>query len=705
MTADRVAKWERFFRENYKPEILSLSSQYPEKRSLVVSYKEIDRYDTKLAMNLIDKPTDEFYFAEEAIKNILPPDAKFPIHFRVIELPLKPLSKIEIRELRSKHLGKLVAIEGLIRKATEVRPKLEDAAFKCLRCGHITRVLQEEMTYKEPLECSKEDGGCGRGSATTRFKLLIEEGEEGKSRFIDTQKLEIQESPEGLKGGAQPQRISGYVEDDLTGVLTPGDRVILNGILKNRQRALRGLQGKSTIFDIFLQVNSIEMQEHEFEEIEISEKDEKEIIKLSKDENIYSKLVNSIAPSIHGLSIEKEALVLQLFSGVEKDLPDGTRIRGDIHILLVGDPGTAKSQILRYIKELAPRGIYASGKSTSAAGLTATAVRDEFGEGRWTLEAGALVLADKGIACIDEIDKMTEQDRGSMHEAMEQQCISVAKAGITATLQARCAILAAANPKLGRFEEHEYISQQIDLDPPLLSRFDIIFSLTDKPDEIKDSELAAHILRMHKTGEIMKRKELVGEGYKDDEVKRMIKKIEPEIPPELLRKYIAYSKTRIAPVMDDEVFEILQQYYVKIRKEGSEVGAVASTPRQLEALTRLAEASARVRLSDTVKKEDADRAIKIVEYFLRRIAGAGGKFDIDIIATGIAHSQRERIKTILDIIQELEGKEGASEIDIIERATHMGFDEEKVKEDIARLKSDGHIYEPKGGKRRYRVVI
>jgi len=196
---------------------------------------------------------------------------------------------------------------------------------------------------------------------------------------------------------------------------------------------------------------------------------------------IYDNVKRSIAPSIYGYDEVKEALALQLFSGVSKGLPDGTRIRGDIHILLVGDPGIAKSQLLRYISKLSPRGIYTSGKSSTSAGLTATAVKDELGDGRWTIEAGALVLADKGIACIDEMDKMRSEDRSALHEAMEQQTISVAKAGVMATLKSRCALLAAANPKFGRFDKFEGIAQQINLSPALMSRFDLIFVLTDEP--------------------------------------------------------------------------------------------------------------------------------------------------------------------------------------------------------------------------------
>ena len=461
-----ISLWEKFFLDHYKTEIENIALSYPEKRSLYVDYWNVDRVDPGLAENLITNPYPTIYNAEEALKNIeVSTGERLRLHFRVFNLP--DLHRVGIRKLRSVHLGKLIAIEGLVKKVTEVRPKLQVGAFQCQKCGAIIKLEQEEDIIKEPAECYEDQGGCGRSSS---FKLLA-----SLSEFIDFQKVELQESPEGLRGGAQPERISVYLEDDLVGDIAPGDRVIVNGILHSHQRR-RGTY-RLTAFDKILSAISIEKQELAFEEVEVTEEDEKEILRVSKDPQIYEKIRKSIAPTIYGMEVEKDALTLQLFGGVAKNMPDGTRIRGDIHVLLVGDPGTAKSQILTYISKLAPRSIYASGRASSAAGLTAAAVRDEFGEGHWTLEAGALVLADMGIAAIDEIDKMSDSDRSALHQAMEQQEISVAKAGINATLKSRCALLAAANPKLGRFDEYLPIHEQINMPPALLSRFDLIFSI------------------------------------------------------------------------------------------------------------------------------------------------------------------------------------------------------------------------------------
>jgi replicative DNA helicase Mcm len=739
MNLSTLAKlWRDFIQEYYRKEVLDIANSFPEKRSLLVSYKDLEVFDPELAAYLLEKPNSAIYAAETAIRDSMPPDVKAEVrkgvHFRVKDLPPKPLALTEVRELRAKHIGKLVAVTGLVRKATQVKPKLTDAVFQCARCLAVIREPQFDTVFKEPLECYRDQGGCGKSAASTRFILLTndltlfrkpvqpadtaaqaEEGEpqsppdaaskDLRSIFIDTQKIEIQESPEGLRGGDQPERLTAYAEDDLCKKISPGDKVVLNGVLRSQQKSTG--QVKSTFFDWYLEVNSIELEEHEFEDVEITPEEEERILKLAHNKEIYQLIIGSIAPTIYGMDIEKEALALQMFGGVPKVLPDGTRIRGDIHVLLVGDPGTAKSQLLRYITRIVPRGIYASGKASTAAGLTAAAVHDEFGEGRWTLEAGALVLADKGLAAVDELDKMSEQDSSSMHEAMEQQMISIAKAGITATLQSRCSILAAANPKEGRFDEHSYLVDQIDLAPTLLSRFDVIFPLTDKPDQKKDAALASHIVSTHLAGEIaMYRKNVQDRKFSKEEEKRAMRKVEPDIMPDFLRKYIAYAKSRVFPVMTKEVMEIVQEYYVNIRAQAKssegEGGGIPMTPRQIEALIRLSEASARVRLSNEVVAEDADRAKRIVEYFLKKVASEGGRVDIDAIMTGTTHVQRERIHTIIDIIEELDEGRGVTEEEVLRRTKSENIPEDKVKRDIQRLYSDGRLFMPSSD--RYKVA-
>jgi replicative DNA helicase Mcm len=670
--------------------VSAIADLYPDVRSVYVDFSEVERFDPDLANYTLMNPTLSLKSAEDALKRMVSHTLTEPfVHFRIKSLPHD--SRVEIRKLRAKHLGTFVSIEGLVRKATEVRPKVTVAEFECVRCRHRTTVIQEGMQFREPLECSKDDGGCGRGTGSTRFKLLTD-----PSKFVDTQKIEMQEPPEGLRGGAQPERLVGFIEDDLSGRISPGDRLILNGILRSQQK---GTQVKSTLFEINIDVNSIEYEEHEYEEIMITPEDELRIREFSTSADVFEKIIASISPTIYGYSQEKEALALQLFGGVSKVMDDGTRIRGDIHIALIGDPGTAKSQILRYMALLAPRGIYTSGKASSAAGLTAAAVKDEFGEGRWTLEAGALVLADKGLACIDELDKMNDQDRSSIHESLEQGTISVAKAGITATLQSRCAVLGAANPKYGRFDENRNIADQIDLPPALLSRFDAIFTMTDRPDSEQDRKVAGHILKAHRRGEL-KLHESPEEVTEVDaaEIMRDSEGLVPAMERDFLRKYVAYSK-RLSPIMSDEAMRTLEGYYISIRKMGEgEEASVPITARQLEALIRMSEASARARLSLIVGSDDASRAIKIVEYYLSKVASEGGKRDIDLIATGTSRSQREQIYVLRSLVQQLsDERRGVSAEELIQKASSENIPEDRVRALLKRLSDAGEIYSPQPG--------
>ncbi|MBS3772619.1 MAG: minichromosome maintenance protein MCM [Candidatus Thermoplasmatota archaeon] len=681
-----VEKWERFFYDYCKEDIEEVALRYPEEKSVVLDYWTIDTHDPEMAEFLIEHPHQALKNAEEALQKMdMPVDRPIQLHLRIRNLP--DIQNIGIRYLRSEHLGMFIGADGLVKKVTEVRPKLQVAAFECLKCGAIIKVPQSGNILSEPMECPESQGGCGRKSS---FRLLTEE-----SRFIDSQKLEVQENPENLRGGAQPLRLTIYLEDDIVGDIVPGDRITVNGILHGQQRR-RGRM-KLTEFNKVMDANAIEQKEQAFEEVKISDEEEQEILDMSTDPLIYNKIRESIAPTIYGLEEEKDALALQLFGGVAKQMPDGTRIRGDMHILLVGDPGTAKSQLLRYMSLLAPRSVYTSGKSSSAAGLTASAVRsDEFGEGRWTLEAGALVLADMGIACVDELDKMEGKDRAAMHQAMEQQEISVAKAGINATLKSRCSLLGAANPKFGRFDEYASISEQINMPPALLSRFDLIFPITDVPNRGRDTELASYILQVHSAGERMEQQHQRGETVEITD-----KQIEPVINPVLLRKYIAYAKRTVFPVLTEEAMEKLKNYYVDVRARSRE--SVPFTPRQLEAFVRIAEASARIRLSDTVTVDDAQRAIDIVDHYLEKVSmdQETGELDIDIIQTGVSHSQQDRMRTLNGIIRDIAGRDDyATMDDIIRRAEEEGMTEKTVKDMLAKMRRQGTIYEPRQGKYR-----
>jgi len=1382
--------FEEFYRDYYRNEIGELAQKYPnDQKSLWVDWDDLYRFDPDLADDVRNRPEQMQDYAEEALRLYdLPVDVKLgQAHVRFHNLP----EAEDIREIRHEHHGMLIAVQGIVRKATDVRPKVTNAAFECQRCGTLTRIPQVAGDFQEPHECQ----GCERQGP---FRLNMDQSE-----FVDAQKIRVQESPEGLRGGETPQAIDVNIEDDITGEVTAGDHVRVTGVLKLDQQG--DDRNQSPMFDLYMDGIDVSIEDEQFEDMNITEEDKKEIIELSNEDDLYDKMVGAIAPSIYGYEREKLAMMLQLFSGVTKHLPDGSRIRGDLHMLLIGDPGTGKSQMLSYIQNIAPRSVYTSGKGSSSAGLcvtgdtmihtdegfrpirdlvsselpepvseetsvrkqidlqtfdrdagemqdgtasrawrmpektcrrietshgkeleasvntpvltcgtdgiewteiseveqgdhvavprydaidrsevpvreflelttekvlltddsieflreslqaefgtlrdaaaaldlsedfiylhlknrhvplekldrmldaigatredvdfdrlmirhgdsitlpetfdedlmyllglvfgdgdisldrrggnrgmvrisnsdealleraieifdakfdkrpeieyqdervpcirvnsatiarifanagmqtpkqdlaladsltvsehadafirglmdadgsvsnrddggssvllstisdelarqlqlmletygvrartrkrdrrgsyergdgyvieskhvqqfveiygadidryaeaigfdsvekqrslaeitaverrqretlpigstlatvegaagqyyqninrsedpgrsrarsmledvdlgpteplvkeavdadlrwdevvaavdtgekevfdltvpethnfvgngivthnTAAAVRDDFGDGQqWTLEAGALVLADLGIAAVDELDKMrcvtgdtlvhlgdrvarirdfaheaaddgeieqlpngrtirnvdatawtmtdaghiekrpitavheydapddlvevtletgesvtatadhpffvmedgqrvqkgaadldardtvfapsgtfyraadggsatfsdasnecrdvvrkrvetvevvssgssgkiydltvegthnfvangmiihNSEDRSAMHQALEQQEISINKAGINATLKSRCSLLGAANPKYGRFDQFEPIGEQIDLEPALISRFDLIFTVTDEPDEEEDRNLASHIIQTNYAGELhTHRTENPTSDYSQDQVDAVTEEVAPTIEPDLLRKYIAHAKTSCFPTMTEEAKTEIEDFYVDLRVQGTdEDAAVPVTARKLEALVRLSEASARIRLSDTVEKEDAERATTIARYCMEQIGvdPETGEFDADVVETGTSKSQRDRIQNLKGIISDIEEEydEGAPVDVVVERAEEVGIDESKAEHEIEKLKQKGEVYEPR----------
>ncbi len=1149
-----IDAFEQFLREYYDTQVKQLAQRYPnEQRSLRIDWEDLYRFDPDLADDFLNQPEQLQETAEEALRLYdLPIDVSLgQAHVRVSNLP--ETQSPEIREIRARDMNQLVEVRGIVRKATDVRPKIEESAFECQVCGTLNRVPQSSGDFQEPHECQ----GCERQGP---FQVNFDQSE-----FVDAQKLRIQESPEGLRGGETPQSLDVHVEDDITGEVTPGDHVSATGVLRLEQQG--DGQEKSPIFDFYMEGMTVEVEEEQFEDMDITDDDKKRILEISNADDVYEQMVGSIAPSIYGYDQEKLAMTLQLFSGVTKHLPDGSRIRGDLHMLLIGDPGTGKcvagdtrvsledgrqvtirdlvesnldspkpiddgwfdtvdipvpslqpdgsvgtqratkvwkreapdilyrvrtasgrelevtpshplfvhrdgeitaveaeslepgtfiarphtlqavaddqlavtfrrsesinavslelpeswtpslarllgyivaegyveqradnsgfvsitnndaevradarhcferlglnvterraspgkpdkeimcsagefvsflagldehlllssaeqrvpeqlfrvsievkraflkgyiegeghvstsqrelciasmsrqlltdvqtllcslgiqsqihdrkngsyrlrisgadfetyiqdigfvthrkrdaarahlgvesntnrdvvpnvdellkdlrtslslrqedlgvprssyqhyergsrnpsrdrlqsivetmgqtndhpsiatdggaisstvhhleslasgdiawdriesitaieptedwvydlevegthnyvsngifshnSQMLGYIQNIAPRSVYTSGKGSSSAGLTAAAVRDDFGDGQqWTLEAGALVLADQGIAAVDELDKMRPEDRSAMHEALEQQKISVSKAGINATLKSRCSLLGAANPKYGRFDHYEPIGEQIDLEPALISRFDLIFTVTDQPDEEKDRDLADHILTTNYAGELTtQREQLTNMEVSEAEIEAMTDQVDPVIEAELFRKYVAYAIQSCHPRMTEAAREAIRDFYVDLRSKGTDEDApIPVTARKLEALVRLSEASARVRLSDTVELADAERVIEIVRSCLQDIGvdPETGEFDADIVEAGRSKSQRDRIKNLKGLIADVEAEydDGAPVDIVLDRAEEIGMDQSKAEHEIEKLKQKGEVYEP-----------
>lgn len=664
--ADLIRGFKDFFEEKYKAELMENLSQG--RKFMPVDFSQLAGFSTELAESLLDSPEDTIRAAESAVQEIASSDEALNFRLRFTNLPKS--QKIMIRNIRSNHINKLLCVEGLVRQKSDVRPRVVAARFQCPSCGTTVIVLQLDSRFKEPLGCS-----CGRKG---KFRQISKE-------MVDAQHLSLEESPEELEGGEQPKRISIFLKEDLVSPMSekrtnPGSKVSIAGIVKEVPKFLKE-GGKSTTFDLIIEANSVEALEEDYTQITVTGEEEELIKELASGPDIFRLLINSIAPSIYGHERVKEALVLQLFGGVQKQRKDGVQTRGDIHILLVGDPGAGKSQLLKSIKVVAPKGRYVSGKGASGVGLTAAVVHDEFTRG-YSLEAGALVLANNGICMIDEFDKMSTEDRDAIHEALEQQTISVAKANIQATLLARTTVLAAANPKYGRFSLFEPIAKQIDLPPTLLNRFDLIFPMKDLPNTERDTEMARFILTLQQK----------------EEGRTSV------LDSKLLKKYISYGR-RLNPVLTEVAISEILNFYVTLRNKEqaaeAETRSVPISPRQLEALVRLAEASAKIRLSKKVTKEDARRAIELLHYCLLIVGidPGTGKLDIDIISTGVSASERSHIRIIKEIIDELSGpsKELIPIQEVVRVAREKNIRESDVDEAIESLSRHGEVFAPRRG--------
>jgi len=650
------------FFESYQKELGKFAREG--KKAVILSFHDLASFSPEFSERLLNHPEETVQILETALEET---GIISRARIRFADLPISQC--IKIREIRAKHLGQMISVTGIVRQSSEIRPQVVNAKFECPSCGTIISVLQIDKNFREPSRC-----GCGRKGG---FKLINKD-------MVDIQRIVVEESPDNLGGGEQPRRVTVFLKEDLVEPImeertTPGSKINIIGVLKEVPIPLR-TGAISVRFDLALEANNAIPLEESLNVLEISDEDEKTIKELSTDPELYKKLRESIASSVFGYDEVKDSLVLQLFGGERRQRVDGNFCRGDIHVLLVGDPGVAKSVILKFMATVAPKGRYVSGRATTAAGLTATVVKDEFLRG-WSLEAGVMVLANKGIAAIDEIEDMDEKDRSAMHEAMEQQTVSISKANVQATLRAETSVLAAGNPKFGRFDLYQPIAQQINIDPALLTRFDLIFTLKDLPERAKDEAIATHIML---------------------ERRRASAKVPLE--PEFLRKYIAYSKQHIHPELTDMAVDEIRKFYVDLRNTPTVsedlVKPIPITARQLEALVRLSEANARVRLSKKVTREDAKKAINLLKYCLMQVGYdyESKTIDIDKISSGITASQKSKIIMVREAILRLESRLGKLiPVEEVVRELAEKIDSEAVEDSLLKLKTAGDIFEPKRG--------
>jgi replicative DNA helicase Mcm len=641
--------------------------------SLIADYIDLDVANPEIAKLITYRPDETLEAFNEAVVSILR-----EIHFDYAE-EIKEKIKVRIgnytvqkglRDINAEVIDKLIGVSGMVVRSSEVKPLAKKIGYRCLNCDAINEAQLKGLSLRKPTKCIN----CSE-------KELEMDPE--NSIFTDFQLVRLQELPEDLPAGQLPHYVEVTVMDDLVDRCRPGDRVLLTGIVRIEHEQIAP-QAKTNLFRLRMEGNNIEYlgglagtkDTRTLERMAISGEDEKQIFAIAGKPDAYDKLIASFAPHIYGHEIIKEAILLLIVGSVTKKLDDGSTRRGDINIFLVGDPGTAKSEMLKYAAKIAPRGLYTSGRGTTAAGLTAAVIRDK--SGIMMLEAGAVVLGDQGLVCIDEFDKIKPEDSSSLHEVMEQQTCSVAKGGIVATLNARTSILSAANPMYGKYDVFKNITENVNLPIPLLTRFDLIYVIRDTPEREKDSRIAGHILEIHRDVEHA---------------------AQPAIEMDLFRKYLAYAK-QIEPKLTIEVINALRDYYMKMRNVDSE-GMITVTPRQLEGLIRLATARARLLLQDNVKIEDAERAIYLVQRMLET-AGVDvntGKVDLGVLH-GKPHSEISKLKLFMEVFNGISGqdKNDVEEKNFINELVKTGkFSEDEARTYIKKAMQNGQIYERRSG--------
>jgi len=560
-------------------QMMSKHSKY-----IVVDYNDLVLFPV-IESHFNENPDQILDAFSRAIKEILKerfPDyaekIKHDIRARIANFPVQR----SLRQINSEIITKMTSVSGMVVRSSEVKPLAKEVTYKCLD-KHISKfTLLDGMSLNASVKCQTPN--CKHTSLA-----IIPEA----SRFIDFQILRLQELPEDLPPGQLPHYVNVSIKQDLVDYARPGDRIVLTGIVRIEQERISGVsKSESALYRLRMDGNNVEFiggkgikSSRRTEREEISPDEEKIVKSLAKNPDIYDRLIASFAPHIKGHALFKEAILLLIVGSTQRVLTDGTKIRGDINVFLVGDPGTAKSEMLKFCARIAPRGLYTSGRGSTAAGLTAAVVKDA--SGIFMLEAGAVVLGDQGLVCIDEFDKMRPEDRSALHEVMEQQSASIAKGGIVATLNARTSILAAANPMFGKYDIFKNIYENVNLPIPLLTRFDLIFIVRDIPSQEKDRNIAQHIISQH--------------GFSGTDTTSLI-----DI--DILTKYLSYAK-RGEPALTKEAENLIMEFYLKMRNISGEdkENMITITPRQLEGLIRLATARARLLLKNKVEGEDADR--------------------------------------------------------------------------------------------------
>nr|WP_236561642.1 minichromosome maintenance protein MCM [Nitrososphaera sp. AFS] len=641
--------------------------------SLDIDYIDFDTFKPDLAKQITHNPDEMLEAFNNAVLSILTeihPDYAKEVQDKIKTRIGNYTVQKGLRDINAEVIDKLIGVSGMVVRSSEVKPLAKKIGYRCLNCDAITESQMKGLVLKRASRC----GNCSE-------KELEMDPE--NSVFNDFQMVRLQELPEDLPAGQLPHYVEVTVMGDLVDQCRPGDRIMLTGIVRIEQEQVSP-QIKTALFRLRMEGNNIEYlggragskEMRTIERIAISADDERQILSIANKSDAYDKLIASFAPHVYGHEVIKEAILLLIVGSVTKKLEDGSTRRGDLNVFLIGDPGTAKSEMLKFAAKIAPRGLYTSGRGTTAAGLTAAVIRDK--SGIMMLEAGAVVLGDQGLVCIDEFDKIKPEDRSALHEVMEQQTCSVAKGGIVATLNARTSILSAANPLYGKYDPYKNITENVNLPVPLLTRFDIIYVVRDNPEKEKDSRVASHILELHRESG---------------------RSAQPAIDIDLFSKYLAFSK-QIEPRLTGDAIDIIKNYYMKMRNVDSE-GMITVTPRQLEGLIRLSTARARLLLKDKVDAEDAERAIYLVQRMLET-AGVDvntGRIDLGVLH-GKPQSEVSKLKVFMEVFNSLSGqdKNDVEERNFIDELIKTGkFTDEDARAYLRKATQNGQIYERKTG--------